>query len=111
VLDTLDNLNPNKARGIAPVVLKNCAFALASPIHHLFTTCLQSGNLPSEWKTHKTTPVYKSGDKTSVTNYHPILLLCVISKVLERLVYDKVIGTIAPSITPHQFGFRRYAST
>ena len=31
--------------------------------------------------------------------------------MLERLVYDKVINTIAPSITPHQFGFQSNAST
>ena len=114
VIDALNNLNPNKARGIdniAPVILKNCAFALALPIHHLFTTSLRSGNLLSEWKTHKIIPVFKSGDKTSVANYRPISLLCVISKVLERLVYDKVINTIAPSITPHQFGFQSNAST
>ena len=115
VIDTLNNLNPNKARGIdiAPVILKNCtcAFSLALPIHHLFTISLRSGNLPSEWKTHKIIPVFKSGDKTSVANYQPISLLCVISKVLERLVYDKVINTIAPSITPHQFGFQSNAST
>ena len=107
MIDALNNLNPNKARGIdniAPVILKNCAFTLALPIHHLFTTSLRSGNIPSEWKTHKIIPVFKSGDKTSVANYRPISLLCVISKVLERLVYDKVIGTIAPSITLHQFG-------
>jgi len=70
-----------------------------------------SGNLPSEWKIHKIIPVYKSWDKSSVANYWPISVLCVISKVLERLVYNKVIDTIATSITPHQFGFQRNAST
>ena len=114
VIDALNNLKPNKARGIdniAPVILKNCAFALALPIHHLFTISLHSRNLPCEWKIHKIIPVFKSGDKTSVANYRPISLLCVISKALERLVYDKVIDTIAPSITPHQFGFQSNAST
>ena len=111
-MDALNNLNPNKARGnIAPVILKNCAFAFALRIHHLFTTSLHSRNLPSKQKTHKIIPVFKSGGKTSVTNYRPISLLCVISKVLERLFYDKVIDTIALSITPHQFGFQSNAST
>ena len=55
--------------------------------------------------------MYKSGDKTSVTNYRPISLLCIMSKVLERLIYDRIINTVATSITPHQYGFQRGAST
>ena len=96
---------------IAPVVLKNCAHALATPAHHLFTISIRSGSIPSEWKIHKITSVYKSGDKTSVTNYRPISLLCIMSKVLERLIYDKIISAVATSITPHQYGFQRGTST
>ena len=89
VFDALINLNPNKASGIdniAPVVLKNCAHALTISAHHLFTISIKSGSIPSEWKIHKITSVYKSGNKTSVTNYRPISLLCMMSKVLERLI-------------------------
>ena len=68
-------------------------------------------SVPSERKVHKITSVYKSGDKTSVTNYRPISLLCIMSKVLERLIYDKIINAVATSITPHQYGFQRGAST
>ena len=116
VFDALINLNPNKASridNIAPVVLKNCAHALAiaTPVYHLFTISIRSGSIPSEWKIHKITSVYKSGDKTLVTNYRPISLLCIMSKVLERLIYDKIINAVATSITPHQYGFQRGTST
>ena len=73
VIDALNTLNLDNARGIdniAPAILKNCAFALALPIHHLFTTSLHSENLPSEWKAHKIIPVFESGNKTSVANYN-----------------------------------------
>ena len=79
VFDVLTNLNPHKASGIDNIpttVLKNCAHALAQPIHYLFTTSIDSGTIPSEWKIHKITPVHKSGDKTLITNYCPISLLC-----------------------------------
>ena len=114
VFDALTNLNPHKASGIDDIpaaVLKNCAHALAQPIHYLFTTSINSETIPSEWKTQKITPVHKSGDKTSVTNYRPISLLCIISKVLERLIYDKIIDLVASSLTPLQFGFQRGSST
>ena len=70
VFDALTNLNPHKASGIDNIpatVLRNCAHVLAQPIHYLFMTSINSGTIPSEWKTHKITPVHKSGDKTSVT--------------------------------------------
>ena len=47
----------------------------------------------------------------SVKNYHPISLLCNVSKVLEGLIYDQVISTVAGSIIPCQFGFQRNMST
>ena len=55
--------------------------------------------------------MHKSGDKTLVTNYCPISLLCIISKVLERLIYDKIIDLVACSLTLLQFGFQRGSST
>ena len=114
VFDALSNLNPNKASGIdniPPIVLKKCAHVLVIPIHHLFETSINSGTIPSEWKIHKIVPVYKSGDKTTVKNYRQISLLCIGSKVLERLIYDKIIYTVAASTTPYQFGFQKNTST
>jgi len=114
VFDALTKLNVNKAGGIdniPPIVLKNCAHALYRPIHHLFMTSINNGTMPAEWKIHKIIPVYKSGDKTSTSNYRPISLLCIISKLLERLIYNKIINTVSNSITPHQYGFQRGSST
>ena len=115
VLEALINLNiKNKASGIdniPPIVLKHCAYALVLPIHHLFTISVNSGTMPAEWEMHKIVAVYKSGDNTSVKNYCPISLLCVVSKVLERLIYDKIINSVSNCITQYQFGFQRNAST
>lgn len=93
VYQALIRLDPSKASGadgISPRILKSCALPLCSPIHHLFSLCLTKHLWPSEWKLHRITPLYKSKDRTSVSNYRPISLLCIISKVLERLIYDKI---------------------
>jgi len=42
---------------------------------------------------------------TSVSNYHPIRLLCILSKLLERIVYDCIKYHVHNSFTTHQFGF------
>jgi len=61
------------------------------------------GYLSCEWKVHKIVPVFKSGDPTHLNNYQPISLLSNTSKVLERILYDKLIGHATSRITPAQF--------
>ena len=78
--------------------------ALYYPLYHLFIKCLANSTLPSKWQ-HTIIPIYKSGDCAAVNNYRPISLLCIVSKVLERLVYDKTMPFLLQSLTAVQFGF------
>lgn len=77
----------------------------------MFTISLRYGIVPTGWKVHKIVPVFKAGDPSSVKNYRPISLLSNISKVLERLVFNKVISHVNTSISPLQFGFTKKSST
>ena len=91
VLKALRSLDVSKAMGcdgICSGLLKHCAMALYQPLYHLFTLSLSPHYLPLEWRTHLIKPFFKSGDKSLITNYRPISLLCIVSKVLEKLVYD-----------------------
>ena len=97
--------------GIPPVVVKHASLAIFEPVHHLFTLCLSQSYLPVEWRNHHITPIPKSGDKSVVSNYRPISLLSCISKVLEKLVYDRVYDFIIQSISISQFGFVRNRSS
>ena len=54
---------------------------------------------------HKITAIPKSGDPSHITNYRPISLLCILSKVMESIVYDKVIDFLRPHLSTIQFGF------
>ena len=68
-------LDPSKAKGIenfGPLLLKRCSLALSALLHHLFNSSIQSDSIPSQWRTHLITPVFKSEDRSSVCNYHPI---------------------------------------
>ena len=90
--------------------------SLLSAISHLSglfhsIQSIQHYSLPAEWKIHCFTPIFESGEKNSVTNYRPISSLCIISKVLEQLIYNKVIACIYTSISTHQFGFMKGCST
>ena len=50
-------------------------------------------------------PIFKSEERQKVTNYRPISLLCIVSKVLESLVFNCIINFVRDAISPAQFGF------
>ena len=102
VLEALNSLDPDKSSGIdfiGPRVLNKCAYPLCGPLHHLFSTSLCKHTIPYDWRIHVITPVHKSGDKSQVNNYRPISLLSNTSKILEQLIYNKVIHHISSFLT------------
>ena len=114
VYSVLASFDPSKSSGIdgiGPKVLKHSALALYIPFHHLFSLCMTQCSIPSEWKMDRITPIFKAGDRMSVKNYRPISLLCNVSKVLERLIFDKVSPFVTRQITMSQFGFLRNHSS
>ena len=114
VYEALMSLDIHKAMGIdgiGPQILKYCSIVIYKPLHHLFSLSISQHYIPTQWKIHLITPVFKSGDKTAVTNYRPISLLCSVSKLLERLVYNHLIDFISSNISSSQFGFLPNRST
>ena len=114
VYNAMCNLDSSKATGcdgIGPKILKTCASSPYKPLHYLFNKSLQYCQMPTDWLTHIIVPVYKSGDQSNIQNYRPILLLSNISKVLERIIYDKIISFVSHQITPYQFGALKGRST
>ena len=68
---------------------------------------MSTSTLPREWKIHKIAPLPKKGDLSCVNNYRPISLLCIISKILESIIYKKIISFIRPKLSKTQFGFTK----
>jgi len=104
----LVSLDPNKAMGcdrISPKVIRACATSLCEPVTALFNKCLATSSLPVEWKVHQITPIPKGGDLSQIKNYRPISLLCILSKVLESMVFTQIIDFLRPLIKRNQFGF------
>jgi len=93
---------------ISPEVLKQCAVPITPVVFHVLNLCISSCTLPNEWRTHLIVPIHKSGPKPDIKNYRPISLLCILSKLLERLIYDDKVINLA---SPVQFGFIRGRSS
>ena len=109
----LSNLNIYKSCGVDklhPLLLKLCAGPLLVPITSFLQTCLMYHTIPREWKCHSICPIPKKGDLSEVSNYRPISLLCIMSKILESIVFDKIISFIRPKLSVCQFGFLKQRS-
>ena len=116
VLRVLKSLNVSKATGpdgISPLVLRECASQLAFPLSRLYKLSLTSGNFPSLWKFANVTPVHKKDAKCELTNYRPISILPVMSKVMEMIVNEQLRIYLEHNnlLCPTQYGFRKSRST
>ena len=114
VFDTLSGLKPGKAPGLdglPPQLFRLCARGISSSLSVLFNRSFNEGCFPAEWKEALVVPVYKGGGTSCPSNYRPIALLSVISKVVEKIVHKRLSAFLEPLITPKQSGFRKHDGT
>ena len=71
----------------------------------LFPSCLITCCITQEWKTDLSPSIPKNGDPANVANYRPIALLCVTSKLFEKLIFDSVLDHTYHLIPKNQLGF------
>ena len=57
--------------------------------------------------------VFKTGDTGDISNYRPISVLSCFSKILERVMYNRLYKYLTDQkiLHPQQFGFRKGHST
>ena len=110
----LKGLNPSKASGpdnISSAELKLSAKCIAGKIATTFNESLRSGDLPTEFKTGPVIPLLKPGktDTTNPASYRGITLTPVLSKVLERVVFNQVTAFLneTAALNDQQYGFRK----
>ena len=66
---------------------RETAFSIPPAVTKLFNISLTLGKLPAEWKHALITPVPKSAEMAAVSNYCPISLLPLLTKVIEACAF------------------------
>ena len=86
---------------------------IITPITNIINMSFQSGVFPKAMKTAKVTAIFKSGDHRLASNYRPISILPVLSKVIEKIVNNKLVSFLFSRnlITSCQYGFLPGRST
>ena len=90
------------------VLLKQLCNSLLKPMTLCINKSLSEGQFPQSMKLANVYPLFKSKDKSETNNYRPISLLLTLSKLLEKLVYEKVYHFLneTEQIYNSQYGFR-----
>ena len=104
------------SRGIDEInskVVKYVASYTSIPLSHIFDLTFATGKIPNDLKAALVTPVYKASEKMLFSNYRPISVLPCFSKILEKLMYKRLIDYIHKNgiLTDCQYGFRSKRST
>ena len=68
-------------------------------------------NVPILLKIADVIPIHKANERILKTNYRPVSLLPVLSKLFEKNMYDPIVLYIEKILSPFLFGFRKGHST
>ena len=107
-------LKPFSASGpnnIPGIVIVSCIDELASLLASIFNNSLRTGFFPDLRKKSWIFPVYKKGDRTSISNYRAISMLCAPNKLFELFVHKHIMHGAINIFTPLQYGFLPGRST
>ena len=89
-------------------VVKSVGDLIAPSLVYIFNVSLSSGIVPDRLKIAKVVPVFKSGENDIFSNYRPISVLPIFSKILERIIHKRLYNFLQrfELLNKNQFGFR-----
>jgi Reverse transcriptase (RNA-dependent DNA polymerase)/Endonuclease-reverse transcriptase len=116
IMEVLSKFAPKQSAGwdeIPMSLLKKCGAWIATPLVHVFNYSFYSGQFPEKMKFAVVKPIHKKGDKTECANYRPISLLTSFSKLLEKIMLNKLQEHLKSNsiMSEDQHGYRKGFST
>ena len=98
---------------ISAVVLRLSSQFIVQPLSYICNLSLTEGIFPDQLKLANVIPLYKSDDPMLFNHYRPVSLLCVLSKIFEKVMYSRLLDFLETFkvIYDNQFGFRKKRST
>ena len=110
IMKYIKQLSVKKAAGydeIPAIFVKKIGMQLAKPLTQLMNRCILENTFPSKMKMANITPLYKKKDKLNKDNYRSVNLLPILSKIMERALFDQIYEFINPKFHSYLSGFRK----
>jgi len=81
---------------------------ISSPLIYICNTMLSTGVFPTRLKFSQISPMFKASDKTDMPAYRPISVLTSLSKLFEKVIYNRLLQHTKENsiITMDQYGFK-----
>ena len=113
----ISSLKNSKASGVDMVdtyILKLVKPNIVPAVCHIVNLSIQSNKFPTKRKIAKVIPLYKGkGCKLNPTNYRPVAILPILSKILERAMFLQVLSHMDNNnfFNPSHHAYRSFHST
>lgn len=112
-LNTLKKKHSKDFYDLSVVQVQTFSELLCVPLATIFNKCIREGIYPKEFKISRTIPIFKGGDRSLPSNYRPISLIPVFSKIFELILKNQLCPYLEGNglFVEEQWGFRKNRST
>ena len=109
-------MKDNKSPGfdyISLTIVKCCCENIFNPIEYVFSLSFKQGVFPENLKIAHVSPIFKKDEKFLFISYRPISVLPCFSKLLEKIMYNRLYKYLSENnyLSEKQFGFYAANST
>ena len=113
IRNIINSLDTKKSTsGFIPLwVIKKFQQILLRPLTECINFCLSTGSFPDDLKLAEVVPIFKKDDNLDKSNYRPISILPAISKIYERILFNRISKYFEAIFSDALCGFRSKHST
>lgn len=113
IIKSLKDKHSTGFDSISAILLKQCAPYMTDVLLEIINATIDEGIFPDCLKLSIVKPIYKKGEKNNASNYRPITLVSVFSKVIEKIIGEQIICFLDKHniLNNFQYGFRKKLST
>ena len=113
IINNLPNKDSCGFDGISTLVMKSIKHVILKSLALIINQIINTGVFTNKLKIAKITPIFKKDDRTLFTNYRPISLLPIFSKVIEKVICIQINDFFVENklCFNHQYDFRCGHST
>lgn len=113
IINSLDSNKASDIYGLSVNVLKILSPHISQKLGDIFNESLNTGIFPDQMKLAMICPFHKGGSKLKPSNYRPVSILPILSKVFEKIMQSRLVKFLEQekNIFPQQYGFQKNKST
>ena len=112
----ISSLSNSKATGLDNIdtsTLKLVRSEIIPAVTHIINLSITNKKFPTSWKSSKVIPLHKSDDPLNPKNYRPVTIVPILSKILERAIFNQIIAYLDHNrlVHPNHHAYRAQHNT